>query len=335
MVVIPTASKSPEQTATDSPGRCRICNSGVGHEFAANGFAWLRCATCRTTQKILTHQQYRELNPTYDPGAFLDSQDRKQVEDFLDLRAAMKVLSDVVDAHLDDIRATSPSRTFLDVGCGMGQYLLAAQRLGFEVLGFEPSVDHARVAIQHFNLPVIEDYFSTERLDGKTFDLIMLSHVIEHIYEPRFFIHKLVDALKPGGALIVITPNNESLVAHIVGRAWPMLKPVDHVSLIGPTAYAHFDLDRVADTYHSSSEYPFEFAASALAALKSLVSTSRRDRSTHQERAIESAPPPLRGLGFKAKAIRYALSLASAPMYAAAVAARRRGCLRSIIVRRA
>lgn len=311
---------------------CRICGGGNGKSFTANGFSWFRCRSCHTTQKVLTRQQYQELNPTYDPGDYLDSCNREQIEAFLDIRGASRVLSEVIDKHLGGMAAVG-NKKFLDVGCGMGRYLIAAQRLGFDVLGFEPSLDHARVAIQHFNLPVINDYFSADSVNGKTFDLIILSHVIEHIYDPKSFVRELVAVLKPGGALIVITPNNESLVARAIGRAWPMLKPIDHVSMIGAKAYEYFDLDGMAAVHHSSSEFPFEFAASALAAVKSFVSGSSRNQSTHQTPAAKSAPPPLSGLGIRAKFLRYGLSAISAPMYTAAIATRRQACLKSVVIR--
>ena len=314
---------------------CRICDNNIGQVFTANSFTWFRCRTCRSTQKLLTRQQYQDLNPTYDPGDFLDSYDLETIEAFIDVQAATKVLADAITRYLVGTPPSDSPPSFLDVGCGMGRYLIAAQRLGFDVIGFEPSVNHARVAAQHFHLPVITDYFSADRVAGKKFDLMILSHVIEHIYDPKSFIHELVSLLKPGGVLIVITPNNESLLARAVGKAWPMLKPIDHVSLIGASAYAHFELDGVAHVHHSSSEYPFEFAASALAAVKSFIVSSHRGRSTNQAIPEKSAAPPLRRIGVKAKVLRYALSAASAPMYAAAVATRRQACLKSVIVRRA
>jgi len=316
------------------PIQCRVCGGNTGRRFAANGFAWLRCKTCHTTQKVITQQQYRDLNPSYDPGEFLDSCDRQQIETYLDVRGATQVLSRVIDDYLDNTTAHGSKRYFLDVGSGMGRYLIAGQRLGFEVLGFEPSMDHARVATEHFKLPVVNDYFSADRVNGRKFDLIILSHVIEHIYDPKSFIRELVDVLRPGGALIVITPNNNSLLARTIGSAWPMLKPIDHVSMISADAYGYFDLSGVAEVHHSSSEYPFEFAAAALAAAKSFVSSARRGQSTNKEPASKSVAPPLRRLGVGSKLLRYGLSAISAPMHVAAIATNRQACLKSIVVRR-
>jgi len=313
---------------------CRICGNATGKRFSANGFDWFRCATCGTTQKLLTYDEYQNLNPSYDPGSFLDSRNRDQIEDFLDIQSATRVLSEVADRYLGGPKVHDARPTFLDVGCGMGRYLIAAERLGFDVLGFEPSADHARVAIEHFRLPVINDYFIPEKVAGKVFDLIMLSHVIEHIYDPKRFVHDLVGVLKPGGVLIVITPNNESLVARTIGKSWPMLKPLDHVSLIGARAYAHFDLQDLADVHHSSSEYPYEYVAALLSALKSSATKSRRGRSTHVANATDTTPPPLRDFGIKAKVLRYCLVAASAPMYLAAIAAGRQACLKTVIIRK-
>jgi 2-polyprenyl-3-methyl-5-hydroxy-6-metoxy-1,4-benzoquinol methylase len=313
---------------------CRICGSLEGRKFPANGFEWLRCETCRTTQKVLTLRQFQDLNPTYDPGEFLDASSPEELEAFLDVRGATKVLSGIVDCYLGGARADGSKRTFLDVGCGMGMYLIAAQRLGFDVYGFEPSLNHARVATEHFRLPVVTDYFSPNRVGGMKFDLVVLSHVIEHIYEPKAFIHELIAVLKPGGVLVVITPNNESLIAHTTGKAWPMLKPIDHVSMIGAGAYDHFDLEGIAEVHHSSSEFPFEFAAAALSAARSWLASSRRDKSTNQLLPQTSAAPPLRGLSIRAKMLRYALTFVSAPMHAIAMMTGRQACLKSVLVRR-
>jgi SAM-dependent methyltransferase len=315
----------------DAAHPCRICGGNAGARFRLNGFTWLRCALCRTTQKVLTAEQYLNLNPTYDPGGFLDSRDRAQVEAFLGVHRAVKVLERVIAAYLQS--STSASRSFLDVGCGMGGYLLAARQLGFDVLGFEPSVDHSRVATERLGLPVIRDYFTPAKLEGRTFDLIMLSHVIEHIYSPKEFLHDLISALRPGGALIVITPNNESLLASAVGRSWPMLKPVDHVGLIGPSAYEHFDL-RDLEIHHRSSEYSFEWAASALSAMRASLRDSRRSRSTHVDHNEVSTPSPLKSPKLHARLVRTGLSLASAPMHFAAVVTGRQACLESVIVRK-
>jgi 2-polyprenyl-3-methyl-5-hydroxy-6-metoxy-1,4-benzoquinol methylase len=316
-------------------GACRICAGKNGRSFSANGFDWFDCSGCGAVQKVLTHRQYLELNPTYDPGEYLDSASREHIERFLRVDHATKVLDRIIQRQAKGSLPGNERRAFLDVGCGMGSYLLAAQRLGFDVVGFEPSTNHAHVATKYLQLPVIADYFSPERVAGRTFDLIMLSHVIEHIYDPRQFLHDLIGVLKPGGTLIVITPNSDSVVAWLTGRLWPMLKPVDHVTMMCAKTYTFFGLDDLADIEHRRSEYAYEFAATIAAVVKAKI----KERSAFEigtvQRAAFISPPPLRQLSRKALMLRWALTAASTPWWLLAAVTRRQACLTSILVRKA
>jgi 2-polyprenyl-3-methyl-5-hydroxy-6-metoxy-1,4-benzoquinol methylase len=309
---------------------CRICGAPAERSFSANGFNWLNCNGCGSVQKVLTKAQYLDLHPSYDPGAYLDSASRTQIERFLRVDDATRVLERAVPRTFTGRAPDGSTRSFLDVGCGMGAYLLAAQKLGFEVMGFEPSVDHAHVATAHLKLPVVSDYFSPERVDGRSFDLIMLSHVIEHIYSPKEFLHALVGVLKPGGILMVITPNSDSIVARVTGRLWPMLKPVDHVSMICAKTYSAFELEDLADVSHSYSEFPYEFAATVAAVLKAKM--GQPAAATAATRCV--APPPLRRLDFPAQILKGVLTAASSPAWILAVLAGKRACLNSVIVRK-
>src|SRR5258708_9625296 len=220
------ASSSNTSTSHD---QCRICGSCDTAKFEAQAYVWWKCFRCLGIQKQLTYDEYQALNPTYDPGAYLNSKDRNEIERHLNVAQKRRFLSKCVQAFATK---TNPAARFLDVGCGMGGYMLAAQQLGFQVLGFEPSLNHAHVAIDVLNLPVITDYFSIEQLNQQSFDVVMLSHVIEHIYEPGNMVRSLISILKPGGLLIIVTPNTQSLIARITGKRWVMLSPVDHVSVI-------------------------------------------------------------------------------------------------------
>jgi 2-polyprenyl-3-methyl-5-hydroxy-6-metoxy-1,4-benzoquinol methylase len=313
---------------------CRICGEISGKEFTANGYGWRRCTKCEAVYKVLTHQQYLDLNPSYDPGAYLDSASPEQIERFLGIEAAAETIESVTRRYVASIPVDGAKRSFLDVGCGMGAFLVAAQRLGFDVIGFEPSADHAYVAKKHLNLPVIADHFSRERVGDRTFDLIMLSHVIEHIYIPKVFLHELISVLKPGGALIVVTPNSDSLVARVTGRLWPMLKPVDHVTMICAKTYSYFDLEGIADVRHWDTEYSYEFAATIAAVAKAEI--NRRNAPAETSACMTHAsPPPLRALSLKAQVLKVLLTIASAPAWLVAAATSKRACLNSAIVRSA
>ncbi len=232
---------------------CRICGGAKGARFEKHGFSWLRCARCASITKLLTPEEYRNLDLTYDPGLCLALSDREQFLAILRAEIVKRQLriARTMAAHG---RGDLSKASFLDVGCGMGAGLIAARNLGMDVLGFEPSASHARIASDVLGLPVIADYFTPEKLEGRTFDLIMLTQVIEHIYDPKPFIHALLSALRPGGILQIATPNTRGLTARLVGRDWPMLRPADHVSMISSAAYAHFDLPPQVRVHHGSTD---------------------------------------------------------------------------------
>lgn len=213
-----------------------------------------------------------------------------------------------------------------------GGYLLAAQRLGFEILGFEPSRDHAHVARDVLKLPVIADYFTAAALQGRKFDLIMLSHVIEHIYEPKPFLAELIGALKPGGKLIVITPNANSYIARASGGRWPMLKPVDHVTLLSKGA-ARIVTPNDVSMEISTSEYTFEFAATILSVLKGAIKRSAGPLKPTNENGggCVSAPSILQQLDLSTQVLKLGLSAVSLPFYLAAAATDNAACLKLII----
>jgi hypothetical protein len=71
---------------------CRVCGNSDGTRYQANGFKWFRCERCTTLQKVLTYEQYSDLNPTYDPGEYFDTVSREQIERYLDVDACAKLI---------------------------------------------------------------------------------------------------------------------------------------------------------------------------------------------------------------------------------------------------
>ncbi len=96
----------------------------------------------------------------------------------------------------------------LDIGCGPGDFLLAAQSRGWEVLGVEPSPMAAEYAANR-GVEVENDFFSAD-LACKlgTFDMVHMSEVLEHIPNPLELLGLVHHLLKPGGVLCVSVPND-------------------------------------------------------------------------------------------------------------------------------
>ena len=95
----------------------------------------------------------------------------------------------------------------LEVGCGFGFGLDVARRvLGWEVEGFDSS-PFAAAGRDALALPITLDYFRPEAVSPASYDVVLLSEVLEHLDNPRSFLCRIRGVLRPGGMLTLTTPN--------------------------------------------------------------------------------------------------------------------------------
>jgi SAM-dependent methyltransferase len=98
----------------------------------------------------------------------------------------------------------------LDVGCGAGYLLVDLQRRGFDCLGIDFNGNLVKAANERFGVPaVVGDVRNLIGL-GQRFDLVLLSHVLEHVDVPLRLLREIHQVLSPGGYLVVEIPNRNS-----------------------------------------------------------------------------------------------------------------------------
>lgn len=114
----------------------------------------------------------------------------------------------------------------LDLGCAAGFFLDLAHQRGFEVLGVEPSRFASRKARELFGLPVLSQTLRDAGLPAKSFDVITLWDVIEHVPQPREEMQEVRRLLKPGGLVGIITPDIENPAARILKDKWLEIRRV-------------------------------------------------------------------------------------------------------------
>jgi 2-polyprenyl-3-methyl-5-hydroxy-6-metoxy-1,4-benzoquinol methylase len=114
------------------------------------------------------------------------------------------------------------SGTLLEVGCGFGFFLNEARLHGWSVTGVEIAHDEAAWGREHFNLniiPTIDD----AQFDGRQFDIITLWDVIEHVPDIPSLLHHCFNLLRPGGTLVLKTPNADGLMVKPSWWSWVYL----------------------------------------------------------------------------------------------------------------
>ena len=107
----------------------------------------------------------------------------------------------------------------LDVGCGTGDFAVAATQAGYEVEATEISAQSASRP-QERGLAVHVGDLAKIHLPESSFDVIVLWHVLEHIQEPHEALEVVHALLKPDGKLVVAVPNTESVQARQFGPHW-------------------------------------------------------------------------------------------------------------------
>jgi 2-polyprenyl-3-methyl-5-hydroxy-6-metoxy-1,4-benzoquinol methylase len=124
---------------------------------------------------------------------------------------------------------TAPAR-LLDVGCGSGVLLARMQSLGWDVEGVE--VDAAAVeAARRRGVGVRLGTLGHQSFSEASFDAVHSSHVIEHVHDPAGLLRECLRILKPGGRLVILTPNIASWGHALFGPAWLNLDPPRHLFL--------------------------------------------------------------------------------------------------------
>ncbi|TYA74167.1 class I SAM-dependent methyltransferase [Seonamhaeicola marinus] len=117
------------------------------------------------------------------------------------------------------IEKPSSEKRLLDIGCGTGDFLHAAQKNGWIVSGIEPNDDARAIANKKTNNSV----FNIEQLlefHEHSYDVITLWHVLEHLPNLEEQVNLLKKLLKPGGRLIIAVPNYKSYDAQLYKEFW-------------------------------------------------------------------------------------------------------------------
>lgn len=131
------------------------------------------------------------------------------------------------------LQGCRPGR-LLDIGCGSGQFLQQMQIQGWEVEGVDFDEMATESARTNYGLRVHTGDLRDIAYPDNSFDAITLNNVIEHLPEPVEVVKECRRILRPGGRLVIVTPNFESLGRRRLARYWRGLEPPRHLFLFSP-----------------------------------------------------------------------------------------------------
>ena len=138
--------------------------------------------------------------------------------------------ADAIAAEAMFLPAPTSGSRLLEIGCGNGYLLKRMQTLGWNVEGIE--FDPACVALlQAQGVRCRSGDLREQQFEAASFDAVFMGHVIEHVYNPIEFLKECSRVLRPGGTLVALTPNSNSLGHRMFGRDWRGLEPPRHLQI--------------------------------------------------------------------------------------------------------
>jgi SAM-dependent methyltransferase len=224
---------------------------GREHEYSSTTDAWFPVVRCRSCGLVRLNPRpaVSELDRIYPPDYY-----------------AYHLMPDDGDAPSrfspggigERIKATRYQRRFrvlleraapgggpirvLDVGCADGRllswYREAIPGRTIETYGIDISEAAVEQARRNGHTAVAGRFETDTELPNATFDLIVASHVIEHVADPIGFTRRAAQLLKPGGLFMFATPNVDSADVRRFGRYWGGWHFPRHWTLYDPTTAA-------------------------------------------------------------------------------------------------
>jgi len=127
------------------------------------------------------------------------------------------------------------SGTLLDVGAGTGHFAHFMQTNGWDVTALEPDEKARKVASEKLGLN-IQPLEALGRQAAKTYDVITLWHVLEHVQDLSGYMDHFRSILKSGGVLIIAVPNHTSSDAKKYGAKWAAYDVPRHLWHFSPAS---------------------------------------------------------------------------------------------------
>ena len=221
--------------------KCPWCNSENNHQFLAlkdyfltqEEFKILECNEC----KLL----FTSPCPTPDKiGNYYKSEDYLSHNEekkglFAKIYNKVKKINIKNKFNITVNGQQSTDNNLLDIGCGVGDFLLYAKEKGCNVTGIEPGEDARKIAEKKLDCKILSPE-ELQNIPDNSFDIITMWHVLEHVADLKTEIHHLQRILKKDGRLVLALPNYKSYDAEYYKDKWAAYDVPRHLSHFSQTS---------------------------------------------------------------------------------------------------
>ena len=196
--------------------KCILCNSPRRNLlFEQDEWTVYKCADCGLGF-LDPRPDQDELQDLYKNDYFSSHYDEGLKVDSLEMKRRISQ----EDHRIKFFRNLKRHGKVLDIGCGMGYFLYACRKHGYEVEGQDVSGDSASYVRSELKIPVTTGQIEEIDIGDNSMDIITMWHALEHTPDPRKHLKKAWNWLKPDGLLIVDVPNHEGMDAKKMWDKW-------------------------------------------------------------------------------------------------------------------
>ena len=202
---------------------CVLCgNSSFKPGPNCEGFSYVRCAACGLVQ--MNPQPIKEeVTQRYQRSFGKDYLSYELENEAAFLKLQQLALEDsgfyALEKKLFEQSARGEAPRILDIGCATGALPGYLRDRGWQAAGVEisPSAEYAR---DHRNLDVRSLPLEENKFPSESFHVILASHLIEHLNNPRAFLCESCRILKQDGHIFITTPNISGFQSRLFGGRW-------------------------------------------------------------------------------------------------------------------
>jgi 2-polyprenyl-3-methyl-5-hydroxy-6-metoxy-1,4-benzoquinol methylase len=195
---------------------CNLCGGTATVPFTRkDGLDVVRCTACGLVY-VNPRARVADLTEIYNSG------ESSRVEYYRDAEVAdRRTFAEI----LGIAARLAPGRgALLDVGPCTGTLLVQAREAGFAVSGIEINAGAARMCRDERGLDVRTGVLEPDSYPPDSFDVVSMGDVIEHVPDPMATLRTVARILKPGGHVLISTPNVDSAAARFL-----QVKPEEHI----------------------------------------------------------------------------------------------------------
>ena len=202
---------------------CPVCKSKQASTiFCKNGFEHVRCFSCDMVyvSPVLTDEKVYAFYQNEDSYTSVLMNDLQVTMDFKKFHYGLDLIEEIV-----------PQKgKLLDIGCGPGAFLKVAKEREWDVRGLEFN----RFCIEQLrkdNIEVVDVQLKKAGFESNSFQCITLWTVLEHVMEPDDLLSDVASILAPGGVVLILVPNVDSLANRILHERSTTFAGESHVNL--------------------------------------------------------------------------------------------------------